>query len=96
MIVCAAIKIQIEGLDHETIVPALRHGHVYMLLQDLCYAPKTKYKEIEQGFITNKGDFLNRKKAYEHAAMCGQLNRHTEWFREDNNLDKELYSEDLY
>lgn len=88
MIICAAIKIQIEGLDHETVVPALRHGHVYSLLKDLGYAPKTKYKELEQGFLTNKNKFLNRRDALKHAIEHQQISNVT--------AKEELYSEDLY
>lgn len=27
----------------------------------------------EEGFITDKGEFLNRTQAYSHAAKCGQV-----------------------
>lgn len=95
MIICAALKIQVEGLDHETIVPCIRHGDGFQLLQDLGYAPKTKYKILEQGFITNDRKFLNRKEAFEHVKEIGQCNATQRWYWEDHNQD-ELYSEDLY
>lgn len=95
MIICAAIKIQVEGLDHETIIPCRRHGDAYKILKDLGYAPKTKYKEIEQGFITHAGTFLNRRAALSHTLQCGQLPQTVSWYQEDNNIN-ELYSEDLY
>ena len=95
MIICAAIKIQVEGLDHETIIPCRRHGDAYTILKDLGYAPRTQYKEIEQGFITTAGDFVDRKFALGHAIQCGQLNQTTKWYKQDENID-ELYSEDLY
>jgi hypothetical protein len=41
MIICAAVKIQVEGLDHETIIPCRRHGDAFGILKDLGYAPKT-------------------------------------------------------
>ena len=96
MIICAAIKIQVEGLDHETIIPCHRHGDAYKILKDLGYAPRTKYKEIEQGFINHLGNFLNRKDAYQYAWECGQINAHNRWYRQDNKIPCELYSEDLY
>ena len=95
MIICAAIKIQVEGLDHETIIPCRRHGDAFQILKDLGYAPKTKYKELAQGFITHTGEFLNRKKALLEAKVCGQLSQTAWWYKEDHN-DSELYSEDLY
>lgn len=95
MIICAAIKIQIEGLDHETIVPCHRHGDGFGIIKDLVQNRKA-YKEIEQGFINHLGNFLSRKDAYQYAWECGQINAHNRWYRWDNKIPNELYSEDLY
>lgn len=95
MIICAAIKIQVEGLDHETIIPCRRHGDGFKLLKDLWYKPREGYREIAQGFITHSGEFLDRKQALLHALSCGQLSQTHKWYQEDNKID-ELYSEDLY
>lgn len=95
MIICAAIKIQVEGLDHETIIPCHRHGDAFHILKDLGFTPKVKYKEITQGFINHNGEFLDRKEAFLHALNCGQLSASTRWYK-DNDNQKELYSEDLY
>ena len=95
MIICAAIKIQIEGLDHETIIPCYRHGYGFKLIKDFGLSPRVGYKEIEQGFIDHIGDFLDRKEAYKHAVECGQLSATTrEWKASQGEI--ELYSEDLY
>jgi hypothetical protein len=95
MLVCAALLVQVEGLDHTTILPCLRHGDGFAILKDLGYAPKTKYKVVEQGFMDHKGEFLDRVEAWKHAKACGQLSQSTQWYKEDNR-DCELYSEDLY
>lgn len=95
MLICAALLVQVEGLDHTTILPCRRHGDGFGILKDLGYAPKTKYKVIEQGFIDHKGNFLNRQDAWKHARECGQLSQSTEWYKSDGR-DCELYSEDLY
>lgn len=95
MIICAAIKIQVEGLDHETIIPCHRHGDAFRILKDLGFTPKVKYKEITQGFINHNGEFLDRKEAFLHTLNCGQLSVSTRWYKDDDN-QKELYSEDLY
>lgn len=95
MLICAALLIQVEGLDHTTILPCRRHGDGFEILKDLGYAPKTKYRIVEQGFIDHDGKFLDRHEAWEHAKMCGQLSQSTEWYKADNK-DCELYSEDLY
>lgn len=91
MIVCAALKVKVEGLDHETIIPCIRHGNGFKILEDLGYFPKKGYKVLEQGFLTHNNTFLNRKEAYNYASDIGQL---------PSTLLKygsgELYSEDLY
>jgi hypothetical protein len=50
---------------------------------------------IEQGFINHKGEFLNRKEAFQYVYEIGQLSATTRWYHEDNGHE-ELYSEDLY
>lgn len=95
MIICAALEVQIEGLDHKTILPCWRHGKGYEILKDLGYAPKTKYKVLRDGFINHKGEFLDRKESLKHALECGQLSATHRYYQEDHNI-YELYSEDLY
>lgn len=95
MLICAALKVQVEGLDHTTVIPCLRHGHGFQILEDLGYAPKTKYKVLEQGFLTHDNVFMNRKEAFDYVYKIGQLSAHTRWYHEDHGHD-ELYSEDLY
>lgn len=95
MIVCAALEVQVEGLDHKTIIPCWRHGKGFEILKDLGYAPKTKYKVKREGFINHKGEFLDRKEALKHALECGQLSATHRYYQENHNIN-ELYSEDLY
>jgi hypothetical protein len=95
MLICAALLVQVDGLDHTTIIPCRRHGDGFKILEDLGYAPKTKYKVISQGFINHKGEFLNRKEAFQYAYEIGQLSATTRWYHEDHEHE-ELYSEDLY
>ena len=95
MLICAALLIQVEGLDHTTIVPCRRHGDGFKILEDLGYAPKSKYKVLEQGFINHKGEFLNRTEAFKYVYEIGQLSATTRWYHKDNHHE-ELYSEDLY
>lgn len=91
MIICAAVKIQVEGLDHTTIVPCIRHGDVFRILEDLSYAPKTKYKILEQGFLNHKGIFYNRREAMHYVRNIGQISATTCQY-----CGNELFSEDLY
>jgi hypothetical protein len=91
VIICAAVKIQVEGLDHVTILPCIRHSDCFKILEDLGYYPKKGYKVLEQGFLTHNNIFLTRREAMHHARSVGQLPaivcRH---------CGDELYSEDLY
>ena len=95
MLICAALLIQVDGLDHQTILPCRRHGDGFEILCDLGFAPKTKYSIVEQGFIDHNGKFLDRLEAWNHARDCGQLSQTTAWYKQDH-FDVELYSEDLY
>ena len=95
MLICAALLIQVEELDHTTTLPCRRHGDGFQILRDLGFTPKIKYKILSQGFIDHNGNFLDRIEAFNHAKQCGQLTATTMWYKEDHN-DVELYSEDLY
>lgn len=91
MIICAALKIQVEGLDHTTIIPCIRHSDGFKILADLGYAPKTKYKVLEQGFLTHNNIFLSRRESMHHVRTIGQLSASAR-----QHCGDELYSEDLY
>lgn len=95
MIICAAIKFEftnIYGDFIEAVVCGHRHSDCYKTFRLML--PSHKSKEI-QGFINHKGEFLDRKEAFEHAKECGQCNETQRYYWEDHNQD-ELYSEDLY
>ena len=92
LIVCAAIRFEL--IDHyietrECILPMVRHysPDAHKTLNLLSY--EYEYKEIEQGFITNKGRFVDRKEALEIAKANNQI-------RHKTGGSDELYSEDLY
>lgn len=91
MLICAALKVQVEGLDHPTYIPCIRHGQGFRILEDLGYAPKTKYKVLEQGFLTQDSVFMDRREAYQYACEIGQLPATLRRYGTD-----ELYSEDLW
>lgn len=83
-IVCAAC-INDEGI----MVIAPRHWDktMHQLNEHVGIDPHT----AEQGFIDQRGVFLNRKHAFEVAEAAGQIRCKT------GNIDsKELFSEDLY
>ena len=50
------------------------------------------YIELEQGFINNRGAFMDRQLAFKHAAGCGQLSATVIHYRPQEFLT----SEDIY
>ncbi|THA16819.1 hypothetical protein [Rodentibacter pneumotropicus] len=96
LIVCAAIKFQIETATKkpkpvdELVLPMVRHysmdsRNVLNFIDDYY-----DVEEKEQGFITNFGRFVNRKEALEIAKTNNQI-RFDIGYEPD-----ELYSEMLY
>lgn len=98
MIICAAVKttfVNHLGEEVTVMVTGRRHGNCFATMVKFgAPMPKDRWDE-EQGFMTDKGDFLNRKDAFKHALYCGQLSATIRQFKKDRNED-ELYSEDLY
>lgn len=95
MILCAAIKFHIDKTDEDVVLCGRRHGEIFQQLKLLGFEPKKGYKEIAQGFITHKGDFLTREKAFDHAMECGQLSKRI-YETIDIGETIKLCSEDLY
>ena len=73
MIIAAAVKFYIEKTDQEVVLCGLRHDAPFRQLAALGFEPKVGYKDLEQGFITTDGEFLNREQAYYHAVSCKQI-----------------------
>lgn len=97
MILAAAIKFHIDGTDSDVVLCGARHGDVFMQLKLLGFKPREGYKEIAQGFIDHKNNFLTREEAYEHAKMCGQICEKIIYEREEKGLfGKQMISEDLW
>lgn len=63
-----------------------RHHDVIRTMVDVCKLPKPVTGE--QGFMTNDGDFVDRKEALEIAFSCGQV--------EEPIAPPNLFSEDLW
>ena len=96
MILAAAIKYYIEETGKEVILCGARHGNVFIQLEALGFKPRKGYKEIEQGFIDHKNNFLTREEAFEHAKMCGQLCEKSFTIEKMVVLVVKMISEDLW
>ena len=77
MILASAILFHIEKTNSEVVLCGRRHGDIFKQLSLLGFEPRKGYKEIAQGFINHKGDFLTREQAFEHAKECGQITEET-------------------
>ena len=95
MIICAAVDITFVNSKDEVvnlIVCGHRHGDCFKTIRQL----DNKHTQwIVQGFINHKGEFLDRKQAFEYVKEIGQCNETQKYYWEDHNQDA-LYSEDLY
>lgn len=97
MILASAIKYKIEATGKEIVLCGARHGDIFEQLEGLGFGPRKGYKEIAQGFIDHKNNFLTREEAYDHAKMCGQICAKIVYEREVEGLfGKKLISEDLW
>ena len=88
MIVQAAVKLDIKGLDSFSIVPVHRHGDIGRILNAFGFKPGKGYKILEQGFLDEHGNFYNRVSAMKEAKRCKQYLIGEE--------KEELFSENLY
>ena len=97
MILASAIKYYIEKTGKEVILCGARHGNIFEQLEQLGFEPRKGYREIEQGFIDHKNNFLTREEAYEHAKICGQICEKIIHDRESSCVGgKKMISEDLW
>jgi len=80
-----AAAIRHNGMIYTKPQPA-RHVDVYVMMQ--MEGLNVKFDGVEKGFITDKGEFLDRRRAGAHALMCGQV--------EKLHVGDELYSEELW
>lgn len=85
VVVCAAIRSVLTG----DIICGFRHHDGLMRAQLIRFCGRGVLGQIEQGFVDQKGVFLNRKEAWDIAEAAGQI-RHKDF---DNGI---LYSENLY
>lgn len=99
LIVSAANKVEAGG--QEFVVLGIRHYDkimCYLRQDNLCLIEKLygQTKEISQGFITNKGRFVDRNEGMNMAVQSGQIRRLVGFQNTTNLNSSELYSENLY
>ena len=96
MILCAAIKLKDWSLPFGgLVVPCHRHHNGFEIIHALTGVNANEFSEVIQGFITHRGDFLDRECAYLHAISAGQISAELMNLKNQRNSN-ELFSEDLY
>ena len=80
------VAIIYNGVTHSLPKPN-RHHHILNVLSQVA---GQDVDDAIQGFLDDKGNFLDRAQAWDHAKACGQIIRD---FRKDDNW---LYSENLW
>ena len=89
MIVSAAVKLILDDYaGTEVCIPVHRHKDGKVIGEKLLgYKPFVD----EEGFLTDKGEFLDRWEAADHAYECGQLIETAEEPRIDRLMSEDLW-----
>ena len=99
MITRAAVKIDYwnHNTKQEVIIPCHRHCDAFQILHDFGFIKGVDFREKEQGFLNEKGEFLTRTEAWQEAKRCNQfLNSYIEEHTNDIVPTRILYSEDIW
>ena len=89
MIVSGAVKIYIPKLT-EMIMPVHRHKDARTIMTQLLGYDWSSYA-YQDGFLTDKGEFLDRHTAAIHAYECGQLVEDAETERIEILMTEDLW-----
>ena len=71
MIACAAVKLHINPLDKDIILPLHWHRHWVPICNAFGY-DASEITVVKEGFLTYHGDFLDRYDAADEAYRCNQ------------------------
>jgi hypothetical protein len=88
MIVKAAVKVLNLHTNEEMTIPCHRHCDAFYILHLFNMKQSVDYKQVEQGFLDEHGNFYDRIAAKKHAQEFNQL--------KENTRCAELFSEDLW
>ena len=99
MITRAAVKIKFFDTDgtRDIIITCHRHCDAFQILKEFGFYKGSDYKELAQGFLNEKGEFLTRTEAYQEAVRYHQfLDSYIEEHINDTITPTVLYSEDIW
>ena len=92
MIVVAAVKIYMYDKGIDSLIPVHRHRDARFIMGSLGFTDYD-YRYGIEGFLTDKGEFLDRRAAADHAYECGQLVETAEEPRIDKLMSEDLWQE---
>jgi hypothetical protein len=84
----AAVKIKDLRQNKIICIPCHRHCDAFRILKEFGYKLNQDYQILEQGFLNEYEQFLNRQEAYFYAKQNGQIDK--------TEFENCLYSEDLW
>jgi hypothetical protein len=100
MVCRAAVKVYDKRQDKEMIIPCHRHCDAFLILKEFGYRKGEDFKEVEQGFLNEHGEFLSRIDAWHEAKRCNQFTQEykDELAREIYHpaTPRQLFSEDVW
>ena len=103
MITHVAVKILLFDAWHNAkhiTIPCHRHCDAFLILKEFGYKKDQDFKEIEQGFLNEHGEFLNRIDAWYEVKRCNQFTQEykDELAQETYHPDthRQLFSEDIW
>lgn len=99
MVTRAAVKIDYwnHNTKQEVIIPCHRHCDAFQILHDFGFIKGVDFREKEQGFLNEKGEFLTRAEAWQEAKRCHQFfDSYVEEHIDDIVPPTILYSEDIW
>lgn len=100
MVCRAAVKVWDFRQTKEIVIPCHRHCDAFHILKEFGYKKLVDYKEIAQGFLNEKDEFMTRIEAWHEAKRCNQFTQEykDELLREmyQPETPRQLYSEDIW
>lgn len=90
MIISAVVKIHLYEKDIDMILCVHHHKDARGIMSGLGFTDYD-YHYGTEGFLTDKGEFLDRREAADHAYECGQLVETAEEPRIDRLMSEDLW-----
>ena len=81
MVCRAAVKVLDLRQNKELTIPCHRHCDAFHILKEFGYRKSVDYKEIAQGFLNERDEFMTRIEAWMPCMHCKQPSQQTPMLR---------------